>query len=95
MWITKGTKKEDCKEIHKILSRCYIWVVKLWKKMLFASFYFSNFPNYRDRVSGLALNCNPPDLCLQSSYDYRCEPPAPGSNIALKIIKSSFKKCIN
>jgi hypothetical protein len=29
MWITKGTKKEDCKEIHKILSRCYIWVVKL------------------------------------------------------------------
>jgi hypothetical protein len=27
---------------------------------------------------GLPLNCNPPDLCLPSSYDYRGEPPAPG-----------------
>jgi hypothetical protein len=27
---------------------------------------------------GLALNCDPPDLCLLCSYVYRCEPPAPG-----------------
>jgi hypothetical protein len=29
-------------------------------------------------LSGLASNCNPPDLCLVSSYDYRHEPLAPG-----------------
>jgi hypothetical protein len=26
----------------------------------------------------LALNCNPPDLCLCCSKDYRCEPQSPG-----------------
>jgi hypothetical protein len=30
--------------------------------------------NYLPR---LALNCDPPDLCLLSRYDYRYEPPAP------------------
>jgi hypothetical protein len=28
-------------------------------------------------LSGLASNCDPPDLCLLSSYDYRCEPLVP------------------
>jgi hypothetical protein len=34
---------------------------------------------FQDRVSqpGLTLNCDPPDLCLPSSYDYRHEPLAP------------------
>jgi hypothetical protein len=27
--------------------------------------------------SGLALNCDSPDLCLLSSWDYRSEPLAP------------------
>jgi hypothetical protein len=32
----------------------------------------------------LAWNHNPPDHCLLSSYDYRCEVPVPGPNIFLK-----------
>jgi hypothetical protein len=26
----------------------------------------------------LALNCYPPDFCLQNSWDYRCKPSVPG-----------------
>jgi hypothetical protein len=38
---------------------------------------------FRNRVSQticlvLALNCDPPDLCLLGSQDYRHEPLAPG-----------------
>jgi hypothetical protein len=28
---------------------------------------------------GLAVNCDPPELCLLSGEDYRHEPPVPGS----------------
>jgi hypothetical protein len=31
-------------------------------------------------LPGLALNLNPPDLFLLSSWDYRREIPMPGSN---------------
>jgi hypothetical protein len=30
-------------------------------------------------LHGLASNCDPPDLCLLSSCDYRYEPLVPGS----------------
>jgi hypothetical protein len=32
----------------------------------------------------LALNCDPPDLCLLSSWNYRREPLVPGSNFVFK-----------
>jgi hypothetical protein len=34
------------------------------------------------------LNPDPPDLCLPSSYDYRCEPPMPGIIVHFKEKKS-------
>jgi hypothetical protein len=34
-------------------------------------------------LPGLASYCDPPDLCLLSSWDYRSEPPAPGSKFIL------------
>jgi hypothetical protein len=44
---------------------------------LFLCWVFSrkSLVNYLPR---LALNLNPPDLCLLNSWDYRREPPAPG-----------------
>jgi hypothetical protein len=38
-------------------------------------FLRSGLANY---LPGLALNLDPPDLCLLSSWDYRHEPPVPG-----------------
>jgi hypothetical protein len=32
-------------------------------------------------LPGLALNHDPPDLCLLSSEGYRCEPPAPSLSV--------------
>jgi hypothetical protein len=42
----------------------------------------------------LASNCDPPDHCLLSSEDYRCEPPVPGSCLMLELffIQMSFLK---
>jgi hypothetical protein len=36
----------------------------------------------------LASNCDPPDFSSSSSYDYRCEPPAPGGKILLSFLKT-------
>jgi hypothetical protein len=36
-------------------------------------------------LPGLALNCDPPDLCLLSSQDYRCEPLVPGPSLLLNL----------
>jgi hypothetical protein len=33
---------------------------------------------YMSYLPKLALNHNPPDLCLLSSWDYRRDPPVPG-----------------
>jgi hypothetical protein len=40
--------------------------------------------NYLYRLDS---NLNPPDLSLQSSKDYRCEPPATGSFIIKLILR--------
>jgi hypothetical protein len=40
-------------------------------------------------LPGLALNSDPPDLCLLSSWDYRDEPPAPG--LLQIFLKKTFK----
>jgi hypothetical protein len=39
-------------------------------------FEMGGLSNY---LLGLALNCDLPDLCLLSSWDYKCETPVPGS----------------
>jgi hypothetical protein len=41
-------------------------------------FAIASLSNYLPR---LALNFDPPDLCLPSSLDYRCEPLAPGCHL--------------
>jgi hypothetical protein len=40
-------------------------------------------------LSRLALNRDPPDLCLLSSKDYRCEPPAQGSSFNIRQARSA------
>jgi hypothetical protein len=39
-------------------------------------------------LPGLALNLDPPYLCLLSSWDYRREPPAPGDDSQVLKISS-------
>jgi hypothetical protein len=39
-----------------------------------------------DYLPGLALNCNPPDLCLLSSWDYSHEPPAPFQFFCFEVV---------
>jgi hypothetical protein len=34
-------------------------------------------------LPSLALNLDPPDFSLLSSWDYRCEPPVPGLDVTL------------
>jgi hypothetical protein len=41
-------------------------------------------PLHSNCLPRMAMNCNPPDLCLLSSFNYRHGPPAP-SNFILKI----------
>jgi hypothetical protein len=41
-------------------------------------------------LPGLASNCHPPDLCLQSSWDYRREPPAWAAAFFLYIFQFLF-----
>jgi hypothetical protein len=47
------------------------------------------FFSFQDRVLlticlGLTSNLNPPDFCLLSSWDYRCEPLCPASFFVFK-----------
>jgi hypothetical protein len=43
----------------------------------FCDYFFKIGSGLLNNVSGLALNHNPADLCLLSSWDYRCESLAP------------------
>jgi hypothetical protein len=46
-------------------------------------FFKVGLANYLPRLTS---NCNPPDLCLLSSKDYRREPLAPGPEIKAKYL---------
>jgi hypothetical protein len=48
--------------------------------VLFCDGFFNSIS--RTICPGLASNLDPPDLCLLSSRDYRCEPPAPSKRVA-------------
>jgi hypothetical protein len=47
-------------------------------------FWRKSLANY---LSGLTLNCDPPNLCLPSSWYYRSEPLAPGFPCLLYLLQ--------
>jgi hypothetical protein len=57
----------------------HLQFILLW---LFWRWWWGFLTNYLPR---LALNCDPPDLSLSSSLDYRIEPLAPGFRVPFNI----------
>jgi hypothetical protein len=45
-------------------------------------------------LSGLTLNLNPPDFGLLSSWDYRCESPAPGIPFLSDPFTAFYSECM-
>jgi hypothetical protein len=64
---------------------CYSSALTTWVTplVLFCDEFFRDWVS-RTIFPLLVSSHDPPDLCLLSSYDYTCEPPAPGGFILLE-----------